>query len=145
MTSLMLLCTIAGRQAAIPAHAIRSVIEIDAVEPIPGTPPWIVGLTALRSQALTVIDCTMALGLEPGETPAQQRAAVVDIEGHLYALLVDAAYDVGEARSEPIEVPGGFCPGWQAAARGMVETDGGPTLLIEVEKLVTAPVAQVAA
>jgi len=27
----------------------------------------------------------------------------------------------------------------------MVETDGGPTLLIEVEKLVTAPVAQVAA
>ena len=55
MKRLMLLCTIAGRQAAIPALAIRSVIEIDAIEPIPGTAPWIAGLTALRSQALTVI------------------------------------------------------------------------------------------
>ncbi|MEC7535194.1 MAG: chemotaxis protein CheW [Pseudomonadota bacterium] len=145
MNELLLMCMIAGRRAAIPAIRVQSVIEIDEITPIPGAPSFIRGLTALRSQALTVIDCTVALGLEPGETPAQQRAAVVDIEGHLYALLVDAAYDVGEARSEPIEVPGGFGPGWQAAARGMVETDGGPTLLIEVEKLVTAPVARVAA
>ena len=117
MNELLLMCMIAGRRAAIPAIRVQSVIEIAEITPIPGAPSFIRGLTALRSQALTVIDCPVALGLEPGETPAQQRAAVVDIEGHLYALLVDAAYDVGEARSEPIEVPGGFGPGWQAAAR----------------------------
>ena len=106
---------------------------------------FIRGLTALRSQALTAIDCPVALGFTGRQDTSGQRAAVVDVEGHLYALLVDEAYDVGEARSDPVGVPGGFGEGWQAAARGMVETDGGPTLLIEVEKLVTAPVAQVAA
>ena len=81
MNELLLMCMIAGRRAAIPAIRVQSVIEIDEITPIPGAPSFIRGLTALRSQALTVIDCTVALGLEPGETPAQQRAAVVDIEG----------------------------------------------------------------
>lgn len=144
MNELLLMCLIAGRRAAIPAAHVQSVIEIDDITPIPGVPAFIRGLTALRSQALTVIDCPVALGFESQSEISGQRAAVVDIDGHLYALLVDEAYDVGEARSEPIDVPGGFGPGWQAAARGMVETDGGPTLLIDVEAIVAGPTAQAA-
>lgn len=142
MNDLLLLCVIAGRRAAIPAVRVQSVIEIDEITPIPGVHSFIRGLTALRSQALTVIDCSAALGFDCQAASPEQRAAVVDVEGHLYALLVDAAYDVGEARSEPIEVPGGFGAGWQAAARGMVETDTGPTLLIDVETLVAGPVVE---
>ena len=55
MKRLMLLCTIAGRKAAIPTQDVSSVIEIEAIAPVPGTPPHVAGLTALRSQALTVI------------------------------------------------------------------------------------------
>lgn len=144
MNELLLMCLVAGRRAAIPAVRVQSVIEIDEITPIPGTPDFIRGLTALRSQALTVIDCALALGLESGEHGPDQRAAVVEVDGHLYALLVDEAYDVGEARSEAIALPGGFGPGWQRAARGMVETDGGPVLLIEIEELITGPAAEAA-
>ena len=105
MNELLLMCLIAGRRAAIPAAEVQSVIEIDDITPIPGVPPYIRGLTALRSQALTVIDCRVALGFESSTEISGQRAAVVDVEGHLYALLVDEAYDVGDARSEPIDVP----------------------------------------
>lgn len=139
MNELLVMCTIAGRRAAIPALAVQSVIEVDEITPIPGPPEFILGLTALRSQALTVIDCALALGLDGGCTSADQRAAVVEVDGHLYALLVDQAYDVSEARSEPVAVPGGFGEGWQRAARGMVEADGGPALLIDVERLVQGP------
>lgn len=139
MNELLVMCTIAGCRAAIPALAVQSVIEVDEITPIPGTPEFICGLTALRSQALTVIDCALALGLDDGCTSTEQRAAVVEVDGHLYALLVDQAYDVSEARSEPVTVPGGFGEGWQRAARGMVETDGGPALLIDVERLVQGP------
>ena len=69
---------------------------------------------------------------------------MVEIEGHLYALLVDEAHDVGEARSEPVAVPGGFGEGWQRAARGMVETDGGPTLLVEIGQLICGPLREAA-
>lgn len=144
MNELLVMCLIAGRRAAIPAVRVQSVIEIDEITPIPGTPDFIEGLTALRSQALTVIDCTRALGLESAGHHADTRAAVVDVEGHLYALMVDEAYDVGEARSEPIAVPGGYGPGWQRAATGMVETDGGPALLVDIAALVMGPVAEAA-
>ncbi|WP_369025923.1 chemotaxis protein CheW [Qipengyuania sp. RANM35] len=144
MNELLLMCMIAGRRAAIPASQVQSVIEIDEITPIPGTPGFVRGLTALRSQALTVIDCPVALGLESSGEVSDQRAAVVDVGGHLYALLVDEAYDVGEARSEAMAVPGGFGSGWQHASLGMVETDGGPALVIDVVTLVAGPVAEAA-
>lgn len=144
MNELLLMCMIAGRRAAIPAVRVQSVIEIDEITPIPGTPAFIPGLTALRSQALTVIDCPLALGLDASSRKEGARAAVVEVDGHQYALLVDEAYDVGDARSDPIAVPGGFGPGWQRAASGMVETDGGPTLLIDIAALVAGPAAHAA-
>ena len=105
MNDLLLMCMVAGRRAAIPAIRVQSVIEIEDITPIPGAPAFIRGLTALRSQALTVIDCSVALGFETAQAPPDQRAAVVEIDGHLYALLVDAAYDVGEAIIQPGDLP----------------------------------------
>ena len=136
MRELMLMCSIAGRRAAIPASAIRSVIEIEDITPIPGTPPHIAGLTALRSQALTVIDCRVALGFEAIDEVVGARATVVEHDGHPYALLVDDAYDVDEALSEPSDVPGGFGAGWRHAAKGLVETAGGPALTIAIDRII---------
>ncbi len=144
MTQLLLMCRIAGRQAAIPATRVKSVIEIEAITPIPATPDFIVGLTALRSQALTVIDCRRALGFERGTVERGTRAAVVEVEGHLYALAVDEAHDVVEASGEPVPVSGGLGAGWQRAALGMVETALGPAVLIDIEKLVQGPLAEAA-
>jgi purine-binding chemotaxis protein CheW len=139
MNQLLLMCLIAGRRAAIPAVRVLSVIEIEAVTPIPATPDFIVGLTALRSQALTVIDCRVSLGFPASERVVGSRAAVVEHEGHRYALLVDEAFDVAEALSDPVQVPGGFGDGWVKAARGMVETETGPALLVDVEQLLLGP------
>lgn len=139
MNQLLLMCLIAGRRAAIPTDRVLSVIEIEAVTPIPATPDFIVGLTALRSQALTVIDCRVSLGFAPSDRVIGCRAAVIEHEGYRYALLVDEAFDVAEALSEPVQVAGGFGEGWLAAAKGMVETESGPALLVDVEQLLLGP------
>lgn len=141
MSRLLLMCLIAGRRAAIPTERVLSVIEIETVTPIPGTPEFIVGLTALRSQALTVIDCRVSLGFPASEKVEGSRAAVIEHEGHRYALLVDEAFDVVEALSEPVPVPGGFGAGWRHSASGMVETESGPALLVAVEQLMLGPQA----
>lgn len=145
MNQLLLMCLIAGRRAAIPASRVLSVIEIEAVTPIPGTPDFIAGLSALRSQALTVVDCRVSLGFPANERVVGSRAAVIEHEGHRYALLVDEAFDVAEAQTEPVQVPGGFGDGWAQAALGMVETDVGPALLVDVEELLVGPRAAAAA
>lgn len=145
MSDLLLICMIAGRRAALPATRVASVIEIESVTPIPMAPPFIAGLTALRSQALTVIDCRVSLGFAPSTRVIGSRAAVVDHEGHRYALLLDDAFDVERALSEPATVPGGFGDGWERAAIGLVECESGPAVMIAIEEVITGPVHREAA
>ena len=135
MNELLLMCMIAGRRAAIPAIRVQSVIEIDEITPIPGAPSFIRGLTALRSQALTVIDCRVALGFKSAGDPVGSRAAVIAEDGHLYALVVDDASDVEEIEGEIQQLRGGFGKQWAKAAVGMVETPRGPAIILDIPAL----------
>jgi purine-binding chemotaxis protein CheW len=136
---LLVIVQIAGRRCALGANDVRSVIEIGAITPIPRSPAWITGITALRSQALTVIDCRMALGFTGIGWPTDLRAAVVSGGGHAYALLVDAIEDITTATGAPGQVPGGFGAEWSRIASGMVETMIGPALLIDLAALLAGP------
>lgn len=142
MNELLVMTQIAGRRTAFRAVDIQSVIEIETISPVPCAPEFIAGLTAMRSRSLTVVDCRKALGLTADSAP-DSRAAVVEIEGHLYALQVDKVEDVVDARSEPQPVPGDFGQAWQRVALGMVETIEGPALLIDVKSMIAGPSASI--
>jgi len=142
MNDLLVMTQIAGRRCALHAHDVSSVIEVGTVAPVPGTPDFIAGITALRSQALTVIDCRHALGFEQISWPTDERAAVVSLGGHSYALMVDVIEDITTSIAEPEQVTGGFGPEWSRVATGMVETTLGPALLVDLEALIAGPAAQ---
>lgn len=139
MNELMVMVQIAGRRCALPAHDVQSVIELGKVSPVPRTPDHIAGITALRSQALTVIDCRLALGLEAADWSTDERAVVVAIDGHSYALMVDAIEDITTSLDVPGEVNGGFGSHWSRVATGMIETSSGPALLIDLPSLIAGP------
>ncbi|MEM8725176.1 MAG: chemotaxis protein CheW, partial [Pseudomonadota bacterium] len=50
MNELMIIVEIAGRRCALNAHDVSSVIELGEVTPVPRTPDYIAGITAMRSQ-----------------------------------------------------------------------------------------------
>ena len=139
MNDLLVMAQIAGRRCALHAHDVQSVIELGIITPVPRTPDFIAGITALRSQALTVIDCRVALGFSASDWETDARAAAVKIGGHSYALMVDAIEDVTTSVSEPGQVSGGFGPQWSRVATGMIETGIGPALLIDLEALIAGP------
>jgi purine-binding chemotaxis protein CheW len=145
VTGLLLVVTIAGQRVALPAEAVSSVVELDALIPVPRAAPHIAGLSALRSRVLTVIDCkrSLELGLS-GEATGPQEAAVVEVDGHHYALLVDTVEDVVEAVSDPVAVRAAMDAGWARVASGVVETAGGPLLLIDVAALISGPESRAA-
>ena len=93
---------------------MKSVIEIGTVTPIPRAPAWISGITALRSQALTVIDCRRAIGLGTGsggveaDWPTDHRAAVV-AEGWSPAVLEREQWRPRSSRP-PARSPGSRAP-----------------------------------
>jgi purine-binding chemotaxis protein CheW len=138
---LLVIAQIAGRRCALSALDVKSVIDIGAITPIPRAPAHITGITALRSQALTVIDCRLAIGFAGQTWATDERAAVVADGGHSYALLVDRIEDITTAVGDPGQVPGGFGPEWSRVAYGMIETMIGPALLIDLPALLAGPEA----
>ena len=139
MSDLLVMAQIAGRRCALHAGDVKSVIELGAITPVPQSPAFIAGITALRSQALTVIDCRLAIGFTDIAWTTDHRAAVVNVSGHSYALMVDAIEDIATAQSAPDTVPGGFGEEWSRVATGLVETAIGPALLIDLTALISGP------
>ncbi|MGN3975196.1 chemotaxis protein CheW [Tsuneonella sp. SYSU-LHT278] len=145
MSDLVLVLSLAGRQVALRTADVFSVVEIDHVTAIPSAPGYVRGLSALRSITLTVIDAAAAIGLAPPAKPEPgARAAIVDHEGHRYALVVDAVDDVAELVAGPVPVPGEAGPRWQRVGEGLIETSRGPALLLSLSALLAGPHARAA-
>ena len=137
MNELLLIVTIAGSRVALPAAAVESVVELDTLIPVPRAPAHVAGLSALRSRVLTVIDTLRSLELGDSDcSDGIREAAVVEVEGHHYALIVDVVEDVVEALSEPSQVRAAMGPGWERVSKGMVETEEGPLLLVDIDALI---------
>jgi len=145
MNELLLVVTIAGERVALPSAAVESVVELDTLTPVPRAASHVAGLSALRSRVLTVIDCMRSLEL--GETDCSdgiREAAVVELEGHHYALIVDMVEDVVEAQGELQPVRATMGEGWERVSQGMIETDNGPLLLVDVAALIAGAERQAA-
>ncbi len=146
MNELLLVVTIAGERVALPAAAVESVVELEALISVPRAAAHVAGLSALRSRVLTVIDCMRSLEL--GETDCSdgiREAAVVELDGHHYALIVDLVEDVLEALSDPAPMRAAMATGWERVSKGMVETEVGPLLLVDVAALIAGTEARAAA
>jgi purine-binding chemotaxis protein CheW len=145
VNELLLVVTIAGERVALPSSAVESVVELDTLIPVPRAAPHVAGLSALRSRVLTVIDCRRSLELGTSDCAEGIReAAVVELDGHHYALIVDLVEDVVEALSEPTPVRAAMGQGWERASQGMVETETGPLLLVDISALIAGTERQAA-
>lgn len=136
MSQLLLEATIADRPCAFRAVDVLSVVEIGEIVPVPGAPDCVLGLGAMRSQALTVIDCRRAIHFDPDDYARDERSAVIKLEGYSYALAVDRLGDIIEAQSSIEKLPGGFGEAWEPIAEGLVETSRGPVLLLDAAAIV---------
>jgi len=144
METLYLIVWIAGQRVALPAQHVESVVEIDAITPVPLVAGHIAGLAALRSRVLTIVDSLAALEL--GHTPldGQRDAVIATVESHLYGLLVDRVEDVVALPGPLQPVRTALGPGWARAARGMIDHDGCALLVLDPVALVAGPAAMAA-
>ena len=143
MAELLLIVRLAGERVALPAADVESVVEIEALTPVPGAAGHVAGLAALRSRVLTVIDCLASL--DPSRRlPANAREAVMAVvDGHPYALLVEAVEDVVEASGERRPATS-LAGGWRRIGRATVEAEGDLLLLADVEALIAGPAREAA-
>ncbi len=138
--ALFLIAQIAGRTVAIESGQVESVVDIGTIVPVPRSERQVRGLAALRSRVVTVIDTRAALGLDAGSREAT-RAVITIVDGHHYAVLVDALDDVAPFDLAPISAGIVLDKGWRRIGRGLVERNGEPILAIALDALIPGVVA----
>ena len=142
MTALVLIATIAGDRVAIDAATIEAVVDLWQIVPVPLAAEHVIGVAAVRSRVLTVIDAAAAVGLRAKSTG--NRAIVIDAAGHRYALRVDAVAEVMTPTDAKITYDVHTDDKWSRVAIGTVDTPLGFAVLIDPTLLITGHVAQAA-
>lgn len=134
MSKLYLVAHIAGRAVAIDSEQVESAVDLGQVTPVPCAYPQVRGLAALRSRVVTVIDTRIALGLPVHDAPTS-RAVITVLDGHHYAVMVDALDDV--APFEPLPLGTNMLDGgWRTVGCGIIERDDEPILVIDLRALI---------
>ncbi|WBO21452.1 chemotaxis protein CheW [Sphingomonas abietis] len=145
MEDLKLIARIAGQEIALAADAVESVVEIEAITPVPLAGVHIAGLAALRSRVLTIIDTYAALEIGVSPRDGIVQAVVVTIDHHLYGLLVDEVVDVAAITGDPLPLHAGLSRGWANAGLGIVEHQERALLLLDPARIVAGPPVAAAA
>ena len=135
MTDLFLIAHIADRTVAISTDQVESVVDIGEITPVPGVSPHVRGLAALRSRVVTVISSRYALGAPVGLSKPR-RAILTQLDGHHYAILVNALEDVEQLALQPLSSGLALTGTWREAAIGLVDYRGEPILAISLRALV---------
>lgn len=126
-----------GRVYALDVAQIREIVRGQDVTPLPRAPALIEGVIDLRGLVVPVIDLGRALhgaGLE--ETPST-RIVLIEVDGLLMGLRVDAAIDVLAAEAGMLEAPPALAShaGYDAVRAVVRRPDARPVLVLSVEHL----------
>jgi purine-binding chemotaxis protein CheW len=139
MSMLVLIATIGGQRVAIDAACIESVVDLWQVVPTPLAGSHVLGLAAVRSRVLTVIDAAAAVGLRA--TATGNRALVMSVDGHSYALRVDAVCDVTAVLGDVMPFDPGLASAWADIATATIDTEFGFALMIDPARMLGNGVA----
>lgn len=107
-----------GQVLAVPIEAVREILEVGRLTPLPRTPSFVRGVMNLRGAVVPVVD--LSARLEHEVSPIERRTCIVVVEvavdadaesadedhyGHtlVVGLLVDAVYEVFDTDDRQIE------------------------------------------
>jgi purine-binding chemotaxis protein CheW len=134
----MLLFRIGEEWYAVQVDAVREIFQEYEVTPVPCTPAFILGVTNVRGEIISVTDIAImtSLGTIVGTAEAQPPAVVITNGNVTTALVVDEIGDIAEVPSDAIEPPVSIIDRAQAEfVAGSVHLDGGMVGLFNIERL----------
>ncbi len=96
---------LSGEDYGIDIGTVRSIIRMQEITKVPGTPDFVEGVTNLRGSIIPVVDLRKRFGLSAGDQTNESRVVVVDISGQDIGMMVDAVTEVMRIPVSSIEPP----------------------------------------
>ncbi len=82
---------------------VQEVLRIAEIAPVPGAPPYVLGIINLRGNVVTVIDTRSRFGLMSKEADDATRIVIIESEDHIIGIQVDSVAEVIDLRVSEIE------------------------------------------
>lgn len=122
---------------AVDMSRLHELDRMTPVTPVPNTPDFILGVTNLRGEIVSVIDLRRLFGLKPMERPETGRLLKLSDKRALVVsgVLVDAIQGGRTIKADKMTPMKGGSDRWARVVEGIYE-DGGETLMVlDVDKL----------
>src|SRR3546814_15071194 len=113
MSQLYLFARIGGADVAVRTEEIEAVVKLTDISPVPGVPPHVAGLSALRSRVLTIIDTAALVQGRHAEAQPGSYAIITNIAGHSYGMIVDSVSDIAPVPGGELALRGQLDPAWR--------------------------------
>jgi purine-binding chemotaxis protein CheW len=126
-----------GGVCALDVSSVREVVRWQAVTPLPRSPSLIQGVVDLRGSVIPVVDLAQLLCGESVVPGPRTRIAVVEADGMLLGLVVDAAVDVRAVDGAALEDPPALATqaGYETARAMVRSPDTPPIPVLSLEHL----------
>lgn len=96
---------LADQEYSLDIMSVREIRGWTRTTPLPHAPSYMKGVINLRGTVLPVMDLSQRLGLEPRKHSERNVIIVVNHEGVMSGLLVDAVSDIVALSSEDLQPP----------------------------------------
>ena len=102
----------AGRhRCAITVASVECVVDVVAIEPVPGAPAAVPGIINFHGSVVPVVDPRLRFGEQSSELNCTQKLIIVETPKRRVALLADGADDVQWISGDEVSAFEDFVPG----------------------------------
>ncbi len=126
-----------GNVYAIDVLQVREIVRWQEVTPLPKAPGLIRGVIDLRGSVVPVVDLGSALGASEIVASPRARIVILEVDGLVLGLRVDAAVDVLSVEGGALEAPPALAThaGYDAVRAVVRRAEGPPVLVLSLEHL----------
>lgn len=127
---------VGAQMVGLPVLSVQDILAQQRLTKIPLAPPEVAGSLNLRGRIVTAIDMRKRLGLEPRPEDEPSMSVVVDYQGELYSLIIDAIGDVLSLPDNRFErSPVTLDRTWLNVSTGVFRLDNELLVVLEVARI----------
>jgi len=126
-----------GRMYGVDVLQIREIVRCQEVTPLPRAPELIEGVIDLRGVVIPVVDLGHALCRERADQGPESRIAILEVDGMVLGLRVDAAVDVISVEARDVDDPPALATqaGYDTVSAVVRRADAPPVLVLSLDHL----------
>ena len=127
-----------GETYGVNVMQVQEVLRYTEIAPVPGAPPYVLGIINLRGNVVTVIDTRNRFALAPADVTDQTRVVIIEADQHVVGILVDAVAEVVYLRQSEIETAPNVGNDESAKfIQGVCNKNNELLILVELDKLLS--------